>query len=416
MGNQSIQEIKIINAEADEHIIENKYKTQRTFQKLSILQDREIPSDTIKTARYSNNYKDTIHTEFNRKQIKENHIGVNQIKSQSTEESENFEVIKENNTELENYKLIDICFSKHFFMQNLDSKARKEIIREMSLVKVPSNSYVFKEGTTGNYYYILQKGQTQLIINNNIVKEFKIGQSFGELALLHNSPRSGSVFALTDCFFWILSRSKFRQIVDHITEANYEENKQFLDSLRIVSNLEDFQKAILSNALYKEKFHINDFIVKRGERADCIYIIKEGEVACINENKEVVRVLRSGDNFGERGILLNSKRTMDVIAKTDCVCFSISTSTLNAMLSQKYRSCLFLNFMQKAFSQSNFFNKFDHVEFEQVFRFFQAVNLGKDNVAYPKGHLKSSKIVIVIDGNLKNVCYLFITYSQKQTE
>ena len=107
---------------------------------------------------------------------------------------------------------------------------------------------------------------------------------------------------------------------------------------------------------------------------------------------------------------------MDVIAKTDCVCFSISTSTLNAMLSQKYRSSLFLNFMQKAFSQSNFFNKFDHVEFEQVFRFFQAVNLGKDNVAYPKGHLKSSKIVIVIDGNLKNVCYLFITYSQKQTE
>ena len=67
MGNQSIQEIKIINAEADEHIIKNKYKTQRTFQRLSILQDREIPSDTIKTARYSNNYKDTIHTEFNRK-------------------------------------------------------------------------------------------------------------------------------------------------------------------------------------------------------------------------------------------------------------------------------------------------------------------------------------------------------------
>ena len=171
----------------------------------------------------------------------------------------------------------------------------------------------------------------------------------------------------------------------------------------MLSNLEDFQKTILSNALYKEKFHMNDFIVKRGERADCVYIIKEGEVACINENKEVVKVLKSGDNFGERGILLNSKRTMDVIAKTNCVCFSISTSTLNAMLSQKYCSCLFLNFMQKAFSQSKYFNRFDHVELEHVFRFFQAVNLGKDNVAYPKGHLKSSKIVIVIDGNLKNV-------------
>jgi hypothetical protein len=58
---------------------------------------------------------------------------------------------------------------------------------------------------------------------------------------------------------------------------------------------------------------------------------------------------------------------------------------------------------------------------EEVFQFFEAVNLGFDNVAFPIKHNKSSKIVIIIDGNLINVSYInlyniniFFYNSQKQ--
>ena len=121
------------------------------------------------------------------------------------------------------------------------------------------------------------------------------------------------------------------------------------------------------------------------------------------DNGIVIRTLKEGDNFGERSILVDTKRTLDVVAKTNCICYSISISTLKSMLGEKYRSFLYLNFMKTAFQNSKLLNNLNTYFIEDVFKFFEAVNLGSDNVAFPIKHNKSSNIVIVIDGNLINV-------------
>ena len=139
-----------------------------------------------------------------------------------------------------------------------------------------------------------------------------------------------------------------------------------------------------------------------------MYIIKSGEVECIDENGIVIRNLKKGDHFGERSILIDKKRTLDVIAKTNCVCYSISISYLKSMLGEKYRSFLFLNFMKTAFQKSEIFNQLNTYFVEEIFQYFEAVNLGSDNVAFPIKHNKSSKIVIIIDGNLINVRFIYL--------
>jgi len=57
-------------------------------------------------------------------------------------------------------------------------------------------------------------------------------------------------------------------------------------------------------------------IVKRGDEADAMYIIISGEVEVFVEAKTIK--LGPGDFFGETGILKNTIRTADVIAKTEC--------------------------------------------------------------------------------------------------
>lgn len=413
MGNQSIQEIKIVNSDLDTIFTGNKKSNQRRNYKQSFTEKiSQTDNNCINTARVSSNIISTLHNEFNeRKQFKK--LKIINGADQPTEEGEKLEIIEKNNVELKDEQLIDECLLKHFFLQSFNKKVRKEIIKQMCLVKVNANNYVFKEGTTGNYFYIVKSGTSQLIIGGKKIKEFTMGNSFGELALLHNAPRSGSVIALTDCLFWVLERKIFRTIKDEITETHYEENKHFLESLPLLSTLQNYQKIILSNALCKESFKKDEHIVRRGEQSECVFIIKKGEVMCIDDNGEIVKELKNGENFGERSVLLGSKRTMDVVAKTDCVCYSISIHTLSAMLTQNYRSCLLLSFMDKAFSHSKYFNKLNVRDLEHVFRFFQAHNLGKDNVAFPKGHIKSSKIVIIIDGNLINVIYFFDLFSLK---
>ena len=321
----------------------------------------------------------------------------------SGQEKEVYTIIKMHNKERNDENLINDCLMSHFFMQYLNEQARNAIIEEMSLIQVDKNNYIFKQGAIGNYFYILKSGTAHLIIDNKLIKVLRIGESFGELALLHDAPRSGSIKAISDCLLYILERKNFRKIVEHITKINYEENLKFLESVSILSHLEQYQKTILSNNLVKEEFEEGRRIVTKGEFSSCLYIIKSGLVDCIDDNGVIIRTLKEGDNFGERSILSDTKRTLDVVAKTDCVCYSISIATLKSMLGEKYRSFLYLNFMKSAFKKSKLLNHLNTYFVEEVFQFFEAVNLGYDNVAFPIKHNKSSNIVIIIDGNLINV-------------
>ena len=212
--------------------------------------------------------------------------------------------------------------------------------------------------------------------------------------------------AISNCLLWVLERKNFRKIIEHINKITYEENIQFIDSVSVLSHMEQYQKSILSSKLILEEFNEGRLIVKKGDLSTCLYIIKKGEVECIDENGIVIRNLKEGENFGERSILVDKKRTLDVIAKTFCICYSISISYLKSMLGEKYRSFLFLNFMKSAFQKSKILNKLNSYFVEEIFQFFEAVNLGFDNVAFPIKHNKSSKIVIIIDGNLINVSYI----------
>ena len=319
------------------------------------------------------------------------------------QEKETFKLIKIDNKERTDEKLINDCLLSHFFMQYLNKQARITIIEEMSLIQVDKNNYIIKQGDIGNYFYILQSGLAQLLVNNKKVRILRSGESFGELALLHDAPRSGSIKAITDCLLWTLERKNFRKIVEHITKINYEENLKFIESVSILSHMEQYQKTILSTNIVKEEFPKGRIIVKKGEISSCLYIIKNGCVDCIDENGIIIRTLKEGDNFGERSILVDTKRTLDVVAKTNCICYSISINTLKSMLGEKYRSFLYLNFMKTAFQNSKLLNNLNTYFIEYVFKFFEAVNLGSDNVAFPIKHNKSSNIVIVIDGNLINV-------------
>ena len=330
---------------------------------------------------------------------KKNIIITKEEEESSKVESEVLTIQMKHNRLCEDKELIDNCIIKHFFMRTLEKAARLEIIKEMSFATVPSNTIIFQQGTPGNFFYILKVGTVELYIDGKKIKTFSVGESFGELALLHGAPRSGTVKAITECGLWVLERKNFRKIVDHTTKMNFEENKTFIQSVPILNSIEHYQQAILCVSLIKETFEEGKLIVKEGESADCIYIVKEGEVNIVHDGK-VVRTLKRGENFGERSILVQSLRTMDVVAKTNCVCYSISKVTLQNMLGEKYITLLFLNFMKASFITSKYFKIFNTNLLKEVFHFFEAINLGPGSIAFEKGYVKSSHIVVIIDGHL----------------
>jgi hypothetical protein len=179
-----------------------------------------------------------------------------------SQEGENFKILREKNKDLSDYDLINNCLAKHFFMRSLEKSSRTDIIKEMSLVHLPENSVIFQQGDIGKYFYIIQSGEVNLNAGLQNTKIIKAGESFGELALLHQAPRSATCVTLQECAFWILERKLFRKIIEHINKINFEENKKFIQSIPILDLIEKDQKAILISNLLKEAHEEGEYIVK----------------------------------------------------------------------------------------------------------------------------------------------------------
>ena len=73
-------------------------------------------------------------------------------------------------------------------------------------------------------------------------------------------------------------------------------------------------------------------LITRGEIGRELYLIEQGEVDVIDENGVVIKVLTDGDVFGEIGVLMSTRRTADVRARTSCDLFVLDKSDFSRIL------------------------------------------------------------------------------------
>jgi len=62
--------------------------------------------------------------------------------------------------------------------------------------EVPASSYIFLEEEEAQHFYILREGMLRAMIGGKLLASIRPGEFFGEIAVLNESFRSGSVFAL----------------------------------------------------------------------------------------------------------------------------------------------------------------------------------------------------------------------------
>ena len=320
-------------------------------------------------------------------------------KENLNQEKKVLELIQDKNEKKEDYDMMYEIISKHFFLQTLNDQAKNEIIISMSLYSVKEGKTLFSQGNAGNFWYIVHSGKLNRFVDNKLVGTLKEGDSFGEHALMNNSPRSSTVVSVTECKLWVLKRQIFQKILDFIFTLNYEENMRFLNGINIP--LDDAIKAIMANNLIQEIYVKNQYICREGESGTCMYIIKDGEVECI-KGKKVIRVLKKGDNFGQKAILEGDKRSLDVKAKTDCKIMSISSEFFKNQFGDNFREYLYLSFISTSFLNSKIFNKISPKMISKTFKNFSFRSLKGDELVYPKGQKITEKLCVVLEGNIVN--------------
>ena len=197
----------------------------------------------------------------------------------------------------------------------------------MFFAKIKKDEYIFKQKDKADCFFVIKNGKFMVEINNKTKKTLKIGETFGELALLYNSPRSASIKAIKNSEVWGIQRKIFKKILKEINTKEKDIKLEIINNLKIFEMLTDQQKSILSINMTTLFYKKEDTIVNKGEKANSFFVIKKGIISCYDEDK-FIRDLNKGDSFGEQALYKNGLRSLTCKAKEDTELLGISRDKL----------------------------------------------------------------------------------------
>ncbi|GKY97108.1 hypothetical protein MPSEU_000669200 [Mayamaea pseudoterrestris] len=224
----------------------------------------------------------------------------------------------------------------NFLFSSLSPNELHLLIGAMAPCSAKADTMIIQQGDIGDYFYVLEIGRVDFIVDGNLVGHCGSGASFGELALLYDAPRAATCKAHLDCQLWKVDQHTFRYMLAK-TQANQNSHiHSILRKVPFLSELEDSALSKIIDALVTVKFHKNDEIFRKGQVGDKFYILEKGKARIheigFGDTKFDDVFIDSGAYFGERALLTGEPRAAHVTATTDCVCFTLSRESFEATL------------------------------------------------------------------------------------
>jgi cAMP-dependent protein kinase regulator len=197
---------------------------------------------------------------------------------------------------------IRAAIGNNFLFKNLDEEQYIDVVNAMVEKLVVSGTKVIEQGGVGDYFYIVESGTLDCLINGSKVTEYTAGGSFGELALMYNAPRAATIVATSDSVLWALDRVAFRMILMENTARKRRMYDSFLAEVPIFKSLEPHERHKIADALEPVQFDDGQVVIKENDVGENFYLIEQGnavfyKTAPDGAQQEVNR-LSKGDYFG----------------------------------------------------------------------------------------------------------------------
>jgi MFS family permease len=91
----------------------------------------------------------------------------------------------------------------------LPESTLEQLADSLQPVRVSAGQEVVRQGESGDRFYLVEEGTLEVTVDGRRVKELGAGESFGEIALLRDVPRTATVTAGTDAVLYTLDRGPF---------------------------------------------------------------------------------------------------------------------------------------------------------------------------------------------------------------
>jgi MFS family permease len=107
----------------------------------------------------------------------------------------------------------------------LPERGIERLGRCAEVVSVRAGEEVFHVGDRGDRFYIIESGQAEVIITDQLSTHLEAGGSFGEIALLRDVPRQATVVATSDLVLRAIDRRVFLQVVTGHSETEAQADR-----------------------------------------------------------------------------------------------------------------------------------------------------------------------------------------------
>lgn len=222
--------------------------------------------------------------------------------------------------------------SNNFLFKQLDDDSKKTVIAALQKKTFDKGYEIITQGDQGDFFYIIESGTVDFYVNNAKVSLATDGGSFGELALMYNSPRAATVIAVTPVTTWALDRLTFRRILLEGTFNRRLMYEDFLKDVPILSGLTNQERSKLADALSTQIYHKGDEIVTEGEQGENFYFIESGNCQVSSKKSGEIVKLTKGDYFGEIALLNDLPRQATVTALDTVIVAMLGKSGFERLL------------------------------------------------------------------------------------
>ncbi len=234
--------------------------------------------------------------------------------------------------------------------RNVTDGQRELIYSCMESIKVKAGTWVIRQGTVGDRFYIVDDGLFEVRIvpdgeedvtgeGGHIVHQYEGSRkshahpSFGELALMHSAPRSASIVAKTDGHLWALHRAAFRQILVE-SHDHRKELKNILRSFPYFSKLDNDGINKLSAIMEDITFGRGDTIIEQGQAGTKMYVVESGsgystEIVGTETHRQNIK---AGMYVGEELLTGSTKYGKTVMAMQTTTCWQLDIPLLKQIM------------------------------------------------------------------------------------
>ncbi|XP_051917415.1 cAMP-dependent protein kinase type II-beta regulatory subunit-like [Hippocampus zosterae] len=248
-------------------------------------------------------------------------------------------------TDEQRQRLQEACRDILLF-KNLEPEEMAQVLDAMFEKFCAEGERVIDQDDDGDNFYVIERGTFSVLVKveggEKLVGRYDNRGSFGELALMYNTPRAATVVAALPGALWCLDRLTFRRIIVKNNAKKRKLYEAFIETLPLLTSLELSERMKVVDVISTKVYCDSQRIIAQGESADCFYIVESGRVRITmkrsrtkkeqDEEEVEIATCSRGQYFGELALVTNKPRAASAYAVGSVKCLVMDVKAFERLL------------------------------------------------------------------------------------